>query len=249
MNCKQCEDLIGDFLDGALRREDQALLNTHLEQCLSCTGMRDEVRMIIAVAKSERDDIVAPQNAQDLWTRIRDVIEIEEFPTAFRSAQVQTPAQLSNESFWSRVWNKRWELSLPQMTGAFAALVFVAALVTVLGLQIVRSLGDVNAPFVAGNGASNFSGATVADPKPTVEDLLRQQRTDIENLNQRIAQRQARWTPEMREAFNRSVAVVDQAVEQSVNELRANPSDDISNEMLNVAFENKEDLLRQFSEF
>lgn len=252
MNCNQCEDLIGDFLDGTLGREDQALLGAHLEECLTCMGMSDEMRAIITLAHAEREREIAPPDARTLWLHIRDVIEIEEYPAVAReSAPVRRSANAgTGEGFWSNLWNKRWEMSLPQMTAALASLVIVVALVTALGLQGVRGIaGDGARESSLVGGANNSSGQTVAVARPIVDDLLRQQRADMEYLNQRVAQRQTRWTPQMRETFDRSIAAVDQAVNDSINDLRANPGDQVSGEMLTVALDNKAELLRQFSEF
>lgn len=259
MNCHECENLIGDFLDGALAHEDQSLLSAHLEKCLSCAGLHNELRMIVMVAHNEREHLVAPPNAQALWLRIRDVVEIDDYPPAqtpelARGAErgVTANKSLANESLWSRLWNKRWELSLPQMTAALASLVVAVALITALGLQTVRNFGGANDPTaIAGsNGFANGSnGQTIAATRFGVDDLLRQQQADIEYWNQRIEQRRARWSPQMRETFQRTIAVVDQAVDESINELRANPGDEASSEMLNVALENKTELMRQFAEF
>lgn len=254
MNCNECENLIGDFLDGALAHEDQSLLSAHLEECLSCAGVHNELRMIVMVAHNEREYFVAPPNAQALWLRIRDVVEIDDYPPA-QTPDIRRVAQRSmtaNESSWSRLWNKRWELSLPQMTAALASLVVAVALITALGLQTVRNFGGANDPTtIAGsNGFVNgSSGQTSATTRLSVDDLLRQQQADIEYWNQRIEQRSARWSPQLRETFQRTISVVDQAVDESINELRANPGDEASSEMLNVALENKTELMRQFAEF
>jgi len=45
MNCELCQELISDLLDGSLSREDQLLLNAHLEQCLSCAEVRDDLNL------------------------------------------------------------------------------------------------------------------------------------------------------------------------------------------------------------
>jgi hypothetical protein len=249
MNCNQCEELIGDFLDGKLVGEDQTTLSSHLDECLSCMGMSDDLRTIIAMARAEREHNISPPNAQTLWMHIRDVIEIEEYPATANQPITNDSRRAINteapESFWSRLWSKRWEMSLPQMTAAFASLVIIAALAGALGLQTVRSIGGQD----AGANDTNNQAARRGNARPTADDLLRQQQADLEYLNQRVAQRQANWTPQMRETFQRSVAVIDQAVNESINELRANPNDEVSGEMLTVALQNKEELLRQFAEF
>ena len=52
----------------------------------------------------------------------------------------------------------------------------------------------------------------------------------------------------MREAFERNMNVIDQAVNYSRDELRRNPHDEVSEEMLNSALSDKMELLREFAD-
>jgi hypothetical protein len=58
----------------------------------------------------------------------------------------------------------------------------------------------------------------------------------------------ARWSPEMRDTFDRNLQVIDAAVTQSLNELNRNPHDDISEQMLNESLNDKLALLKEFSD-
>jgi aryl-alcohol dehydrogenase-like predicted oxidoreductase len=70
----------------------------------------------------------------------------------------------------------------------------------------------------------------------------------IEYWNQRVEQRKAHWSLQMREAFDRNMSVIDQAVNYSRDELRRNPHDEVSEEMLDAALNDKMELLREFSD-
>ena len=52
----------------------------------------------------------------------------------------------------------------------------------------------------------------------------------------------------MRETFDRNLAVIDQTVNDSMNSLTQNPHDDVSEEMLNAALNEKLSLLKEFAE-
>ena len=52
----------------------------------------------------------------------------------------------------------------------------------------------------------------------------------------------------MRETFDRNMRVIDQAVNDSMNELNRNPHDDVSEQMLNEALNDKLALLKEFSD-
>ena len=66
--------------------------------------------------------------------------------------------------------------------------------------------------------------------------------------NQRVELNKARWNQQMRETFDRNLQVIDQAVNDSLNELNRNPHDEVSEEMLNAALNEKLALLKEFSE-
>jgi len=52
----------------------------------------------------------------------------------------------------------------------------------------------------------------------------------------------------MRETFDRNMGVIDQAVSDSLNDLNRNPHDDVSEQMLNEALNDKLALLKEFSD-
>ena len=52
----------------------------------------------------------------------------------------------------------------------------------------------------------------------------------------------------MRETFDRNLKVIDQTVNDSLSELRRNPHDEVSEEMLNAALNDKMNLLRDFAD-
>ena len=66
--------------------------------------------------------------------------------------------------------------------------------------------------------------------------------------NQRVELNKARWNQQMRDTFDRNLLVIDQAVNDSLNELNRNPYDEVSEEMLNAALNEKLALLKEFSE-
>ena len=62
-----------------------------------------------------------------------------------------------------------------------------------------------------------------------------QQQQVISYWNQRVEVNKARWSPQMRETFDRNLEVIDQAVNDRLGELNKNPHDEVSEEMLNAA--------------
>ena len=235
MNCEKCQELIHDLVDGALSREDSAELNLHLEDCLSCADVRTDLQSIVSFCQQNRGQYTAPPNEQALWLRIRNVIEAEQ------AAATMAPASPVNPGFWPAWLTRSWELSLPQLTAAFAALVVVVALGTAVGIRRWDATGSESA---ASTPAPRGFSATAVN----LRDRFSQQQQAINYWNQRVELNKARWNAQMRETFDRNLQVIDQAVNDSLNELSRNPHDEVSEEMLNAALDEKLALLKEFSD-
>ena len=112
MNCEKCQDLISDFLDGALSQEDQSTLNSHLEECLGCSSVRTDLQSLVGFCSTQRGQYSAPPNEKALWLRIRNVIEAE--PGVGTAALV--PA---GRIFLTNWVSRSWELSFAQLGGSY----------------------------------------------------------------------------------------------------------------------------------
>jgi hypothetical protein len=235
MNCDKCQDLIGDLLDGALGQEGQLTLNSHLEECLDCADVRDDLQSIVGFCRAHRGEYTAPPNEKALWQRIRNVIEAGPDPAAVAAA----PAR---RNFWKNWVGRSWELSLPQLAAFAAAIVLVVSLSTVVGLRRYQSGGAA-----AGNRAP-LTPDSVSLAAANVRERVSQQQQLISYWNQRVEFNKARWNPQMRETFDRNLKVIDQAVNDSFDALSQNPHDEVSEEMLNAALNEKLSLLKEFAE-
>jgi hypothetical protein len=233
MNCEKCQDLISDFLDGSLSREDQSTLNSHLEECLGCAGVRTDLESLVGFCRTQRGQYSAPPNEQALWLRISNVIASE------APAGVTAPVPAGG-SFWTNWISRSWELSFPQLAASAAIIVLVVSLTTVVGLRRWQSGGPGSGPTLAGNGMSVSASE--------IRNRVSQQQQTIAYWNQRVEFNKARWNPQMRETFDRNLKVIDEAVNESFDALSRNPHDEVSEEMLNVALNEKLSLLKSFAE-
>jgi hypothetical protein len=231
MNCEKCQNLISDFLDGALSHEDHSTLNAHLEECLECADVRNDLQSIVGFCHANRGQYAAPPNENALWQRIRNTIESGAGAVALESAPVR-------RGFWSGWFTRSWELSFPQLAAATAAIVLVVSLSTVVGLRSFQK-GSAG----AGSGPDSLSVAAA-----NVRDRVSRQQQLISYWNQRVEFNKARWSPEMRETFDRNLAVIDQTVNESFTSLSQNPTDVVTEETLNAALNEKLSLLKEFAE-
>lgn len=250
MNCEECQELLSDFLDGDLAGERYTSLSAHLEECLSCFSAREELNSIVGFCRDCRGEYEAPPNEKALWIRIRNTIEAEQGMGAAASRVAARPARPARRAggWLSGFMNRSWELSFSQMTGAIAAIAIAVALATVFGMRSMQqgaAAGRAEMGLSAAERNSQGQGTlAVLDP----DDRIRQQQLAIEYWNQRVEQRKARWNPQVRDAFERNMSVLDQTVEDSRRVLSQNPHDEVYEEMLNTALNDKMELLREFSD-
>jgi hypothetical protein len=248
MNCEKCQELFSDFMDDAMSDAERATFSAHLEECLQCFNVHAELNSIVSFCRESRGQYDAPPNEAALWLRIRNTVEGGTF-AAVASAQ-DTTRRARLESWWSRMMGRSWELSLPQMATAVVAIIVFASLATVFGLRGLKSnpntvstnLNSSGSRAVALTGANN-GGSKVFEPR----DRLWQQQ-EINYLTQVVEQHKAHWNPQVRVDFERNLNLLDETVSDSLNKLSEHPHDDVTEEMLNSALNDKMQLLKEFSD-
>src|SRR5215210_1346848 len=128
MNCEKCQELLSEFLDGTLGHSEHAAVGVHLAACAACAAAREDFHAIIAVAREARGQLFVPTDERALWLRVREEVEAESRPS--RAARAA-----AGPTFWSRLFGRRFEFSLPQLAAGAAALVVAAGSLTALGVR------------------------------------------------------------------------------------------------------------------
>lgn len=238
MNCEKCQELVSDFLDGALSDEDHKTLDAHLEECLSCDCARQELDSIVTYCRDHRGEYDAPPNERALWLRIRNSIESQRGGArALAAAGSSGTGQAL--SWLSGLFSRQWELSLPQIAAAVLAIAIGVSLATAFGIHRFQSKRT--------EGSDPSMSSTMAFTG-SVDDRVKAQQQVIDHWNERIEERKPLWSAHTREAFERNLQVIDQAVYANREKLQRNPNDEVSAEMLDLAMSDKMDLLREFSD-
>jgi anti-sigma factor RsiW len=227
MSCENCQELIHDLVDGTISGADELNLNAHLKDCLDCDSVRQDLESIVSFCRTHRGQYVATPNERALWLRIRNTLE------AGRVNDVASDKVAARRPFLSGLMGRSWELSFSQMAASVSAIVLLVSVATVVGVRRWEGSPPSAPPQVE---ASN------------VNDRTWQQQQVINYWNQRVEPNKARWNPAMRETFDRNLKVIDQAVSETMNELHRNPHDEISEQMLNDALNDKLALLKEFSD-
>jgi hypothetical protein len=126
---------------------------------------------------------------------------------------------------------------LPQLAAIVAAIAVFVSLSTIVAIRRSDTSSVAPATIMGAAGRTN-----------NVRDRMWQQQQAISYWNQRVEMNKVRWSQEMRETFDRNLKVIDQAVNDSMSELDRNPHDEVSEEMLNAALNEKLALLKEFAD-
>jgi anti-sigma factor RsiW len=237
MDCQKCQDLLSDYVDGTLAPAEQPAVNAHLDECARCFAVHEDLSAIVGVCREGRGQYHEVPNERALWLRISNLIESEE--RALKPAAAEATAERHATRGFAGWMGKRWEISLPQMAMTLAAVVVAVALGTSVGLRFTNRQGS---------GPSTVPVDTNVVVGPN-ESVLRQDQVSIDYYNQRVKERRARWNPQMRDAFDRNMDVIDMTVNDAMTGLRQNPHDDVAEQMLNAALKEKMELLKEFSDY
>jgi len=232
MNCEKYQELLSDLVDGRVADGDRNQVETHLRDCVMCAEVRDDLVAIVGFCQEHRGEYDPVPNERALWLRISNIIEAE----GLTARPVDVPG---GAGWWLRLMNKSWQLSFPKLAGAAAVMIVVVSLATVFTTGRLSSLSQT--------GIKTAGLTTVLNSAP-VEDRYRQQQQAIAYWNQRVELNKARWNTQMRETFDRNMSVIDAAVDESMTQLRQNPHDTVSEDILNDALNDKVALLKEFAE-
>jgi hypothetical protein len=232
MNCEKYQELLSDLVDGFGSSEDRASVEAHLNGCVACAEIRDDFVAIVAFCQDHRGEYDAVPNERALWLRISNTIEAE---GAAAHTKVDVP---SGAGWWFRLMNSSWQLSFPKLAAAVVMIAVMASLATVF-------IGKM-APLTESSVKQGGFGPGTASL--TLDDRYRQQQQAVAYWNQRVELNKARWNQQMRETFDRNMSVIDAAVNESMTQLRQNPHDPVSEDILNDALNDKVALLKEFSE-
>lgn len=247
MNCENCQELISEYIDNLLDEKRTARVKAHLTLCRDCAEVYEDFASIINVYDLEIAEEIPPPNEQALWCRINNVIESEIKPEIAREVK----REKDNRGWFSRMWRRTWALSFTQMASAVMGIALISSLLTVVGLRNI--IPSHNPGASASTQPTLFEKAMskiglAESPQEIRERHLREQQAAIDYWNKRVIVRREQWDKNLRDAFDRNLNEIDQAVGEYSRTLQENPQDEISGEMLNSALDEKMQLLREFSE-
>lgn len=236
MNCEECSQLISVLMDNELEETRAADVRAHLAVCTHCATICEDFAAIVDACRLEESPEMLPPNSRALWCRINNLIESE-----IKPEPVETPKR------------RLWQLSFSQMAAGFLGIAVISSLLTIVGIRNYTQPGSED--FTTRSSSSQTTFEKIAGklglmetPQQARERRIREQQAAIEYWNNRVQMRRVQWDRNMRDAFDRNLNEIDQAVDEYTLILQKDPHDDLSGEMLDSALMEKMNLLREFSE-
>jgi hypothetical protein len=240
------------FLDNELDGSSSAEVREHLALCEPCSKVCEDLAMIIDFCQLDADEAVVPPNPQALWCRINNVIESEVQAEIIKenkekAARAEVAAQAANTGWLPR----RWNFSFMQVASAVLFVALVSSVLTIIG---IRNYSGANNDIAGINAQPTLfekilgKVGLMETPQQKRERILKEREAAIEYWNKRVEARRAQWNANLRDAFDRNLNEINQAVSEYSQILQENPQDELSGEMLDSALDDKMELLREFSE-
>jgi hypothetical protein len=252
MNCEQCQENISAFLDNDLDEIVSASVQTHLSMCAECAKICEDFAVILDFCHEQPSADILPPNSQALWCRISNTIE-NEIKTELAHEKAQQ-IQIQQEKTKRRGFARVWQMSFSQVASTVLGVALISSLLTFVGIKNYSAAAqsdDLAAkpgepPTAFENVLGKFGFIETAQAKR--EKRLEQQRAAIEYWNKRVEARRLQWDNQLREAFDRNLREIDNAVYEHTLILQENPQDELSGEMLDSVLNEKMELLREFSD-
>ena len=225
MVCTQCQEILSEYIDGALELGEQVNIERHLADCESCRAMRDDLLQIVHF--SHQLPLQSPSPA--LWSRIRSDVD-----------SLHTGVWSRPQRWFARVRALNFNLSIPQLAAGAAALVVVVSLSAIVSQRDGRSLQPA---------ASSVASVANADVTPLSSSDFQQLEKQISTLSATVEQKKTSWDPELRSEFERNLYYIDQSLVECRHQLKNNPADDVAQELMLNAYREKVRLLDSFEKF
>lgn len=241
MNCDECKDLIGAFMDSELDESQAAGVRMHLAVCSECALVCEDLSSILDVCANEAASEIVPPNSQALWCRINNIIETE----AKEKASPPPPPEPPKGRFW--------QLSFMQLSAAVICVGVISSLLTIIAIRNYTQ--PATDDFTTRSRANQTTFEKVLSrvglmetPQQARETRLKEQQAAIEYWNARVQNRREQWNRTTRDAFDRNLQVINESVHEYTTILQQDPEDELSGEMLDAVMTDKMNLLRDFAD-
>lgn len=224
-------DQMSAYLDGDLDADRHAELEAHLGSCGGCRRVLEDLRDVVRRA----GDLDAIEPPRDLWAGIAATIDAPSpRPEAKVIALPTAPAEAE------RVGRRRSRISVsvPQLAAASVALVALSSMGT-LALGAGHETGSADGVEVATSPLAFVASSQGAPPELAAE---------LAQLEQMLDGTWSGLDANTARVLERNLAVIEQAIQDSMDALALDPGNDFLTEHLERVYERKLTFLRDVTQ-
>jgi anti-sigma factor RsiW len=215
-------DRLSQYLDGELPENERVALESHVRACGDCAHVLEELRLVVAQARSLEDR--GPN--QDLW------------PSISQRIVATAPAEVI-ELASRRPGRQRWSFSLPQLAAAAIALMTLSG-GSVWMLQSYTSGRSGDRPLASAPTPAPVTLTPVNDRRASQSYAAA-----VADLERVLADRQGLLDSTTVRVIQLNLAAIDRAIAQAQQALDADPANLYLNTHLADTMRRKLELLRQ----
>ena len=224
---------LSEYIDGELTPAERTDCEAHLSTCGPCRVAADELTMVIAAAKADRDRMPAA----DLWPGVLARIAPAEAGALTEVEVVSISAVRARASARA---NRQITFTLPQLALAASLLIAVSA-----GVAYVAA-GRVTRPVqehpIQAQAESLLPASATVERAYFADVQFDQAVADLEKV---LTERRDELDPRTVLVIERNLAAIDQAIQEARDALNADPANTFLNSHLADARRKKLELLRQ----
>ncbi|HSK09432.1 MAG TPA: zf-HC2 domain-containing protein [Vicinamibacterales bacterium] len=237
MSCEDCSNLLDDLIDGTLAGEGRARVEAHLRDCARCRAEAADLRRIREEARS-LPRLEPPAGG---WARLSAALDAERAnaasprPGASRAdGGARTRAAGSGRGGVLATWRPVW--------GVLAAAAVLALAVSTALLLYPTTPADDQAP--AGQAANAATTDLVQSVETELQLADQHYQNAIAGLEQVWRAEQSTVDPQTAAVLQKNIGIIDQAVRESREALKAQPANEAAQATLFEALRRKVELLK-----
>ncbi|OGD31181.1 MAG: hypothetical protein A2V45_15295 [Candidatus Aminicenantes bacterium RBG_19FT_COMBO_58_17] len=215
MKCAAAQELISDYVDGALGPDREGELKAHLESCRDCRELAYDFASIVRGAK----DLASLEPSPAVWPRVA---------AAMREALREAPAAAREKRSWLGAF---WSPAVLRYAAA-AALVLVA----IGGLVLWQKPWSTAGP--ATQGSVEFTLAKLQEAQSHYEKA-------IQALSEAVQSREGGMDPRLAEVFQRNLTAMDETIQACRQITQEDPDNLTARAYLLTAYREKVNFLEE----
>jgi tetratricopeptide (TPR) repeat protein len=218
MKCAATQELISDYLDGALSRGVEKELQAHLEGCRDCRELARDLASIIRGARS----LASLEPSAAVWPKIAAEV---------RETRPAEPEEVRARRSWLGTFWKpaRW------------AMAAAGVLVLAVGGGLILRQKPWSSPSAAKKGSVEFTLAKLQEAQGYYEKA-------IQALSEAAESREGRMDPRLSEVFSRNLAAMDETIQSCRQIIQEDPDNLTARAYLLTAYREKVNFLEEIME-